>query len=74
MFALHIGGQLSVDGIISIALGGNVASSVFKEQLSDVVKKARELVAQGKGDEKGGFFDYEGSKGKLSIYCTAITI
>lgn len=70
VFSIYFGGQHIVDGIIAIAPGGSVASSLFREQLGDQVDEARKLVAEGKGDEKTKLYDFEGAKGKYPVVTT----
>lgn len=67
VFALHLAGRHPVDGIIAIAPGGNVGNQTFLEKLGPSVERARQLVAEGKGDEKARLEDYEGSKGTYPI-------
>lgn len=67
MFALHLAGKQSVDGIIAIAPGGNVANQVFREKLGDSVARARQLVAEGKGNEPVRLEDFEASRGTYPI-------
>ncbi len=70
LFALYFGGKHIVGGIIAIAPAGNVANAHFQEKLGDSVEVARKLIAEGKGEAKAKFNDYEGSKGTYSIYTT----
>jgi pimeloyl-ACP methyl ester carboxylesterase len=70
LFALYYGGRHPVDGIIAIAPGGNVANQTFREKLADSVARARQLVAEGKGQEKTRLNDYEGAKGLTSVVTT----
>lgn len=70
LFALYLGGKVPMDGVITIAPGGNVGSSVFREKLGGHIARARNLVAEGKGDEKTQLADYEGAKGTYSIVTT----
>ncbi len=70
LFTLYFGTKHSADGLICIAPGGNVASSLFQEKLGDDVAHAQKLIADGKGNEKASFSDYEGSKGKTSVSTT----
>jgi pimeloyl-ACP methyl ester carboxylesterase len=70
LFALHYGGKHPVDGVIAIAPGGNVANPIYRKELGRYVERARTLVAEGKGNEKTGFSDYEGSKGTYSVTVT----
>ena len=70
VFTLHFAGKHIVDGIICIAPGGNVGSTVFLEKLGGSVARAKQLVAEGKGDEKVEFDDYEGKKGTYPVVTT----
>jgi pimeloyl-ACP methyl ester carboxylesterase len=72
LFALYFGGRHPVDGIIAIAPGGNVASPSYRERLGQSVAHARQLVAEGKGNDQTRFFDFEGSKGTYPITCTPV--
>lgn len=71
VFALHVGGRLAASGIIAIAPGGNVANQLFRKKLGATVAQARQLVAEGKGDERTQFHDFEGSKGTFPVTTTA---
>jgi alpha-beta hydrolase superfamily lysophospholipase len=53
LFALYVGGRLSVDGVIAIAPGGNVASPIFLQNLGTSVELARKLIAEGERQRKG---------------------
>ena len=66
-FALHLAGKQSVDGVIAMAPGGNVANRVFRENLGESVARARQLVAEGKGNEPARLEDYEGARGTYPI-------
>ena len=66
-FALHFAGKHHPDGIICIAPGGNVGSNLFREKLGDSVKRAKQLVADGKGNETARLSDFEGKKGIYTI-------
>ena len=70
LFAFHCGGTHSIDGVIAIAPGGNVANRVFREKLGESVEQARQLVAEGKGGEKTQFIDLEGSRGTSPVIST----
>jgi pimeloyl-ACP methyl ester carboxylesterase len=70
LFALHFGGKHSVDGIIAIAPGGNAASPTHREKLGASVAQARRLIADGKGNDRTRFLDFEGSRGTYSVVCT----
>lgn len=69
-FALHFAGKHSVDGIIAIAPGGDTGNRLFGEQLGATLTRARQLVADGKGDEKTKLADYEGRKGLYPVVTT----
>jgi esterase/lipase len=70
VFTLHFAGKHPVDGIICIAPGGSVGGTLFREKLGDSVARAKQLVADGKGNEKTKLFDYEGSKGTYPVVTT----
>jgi pimeloyl-ACP methyl ester carboxylesterase len=70
LFAIHYGGKHPVDGIIAIAPGGNVANPIFRRELGQFVEQARKLVAEGKGNEKARFSEYESSKGAYPVTAT----
>lgn len=72
LFALSVGTQLLVDGIIAIAPGGNVGAPIYKEKIGETVFDARKLIEQGHGNEKTTLFDFESSKGKYAIVTTPI--
>jgi pimeloyl-ACP methyl ester carboxylesterase len=69
-FTLHFAGKHAVDGIICIAPGGNVGSKSFREKLGGSVERARQLVVEGKGDEKTKLEDFEGKKGTYPVVTT----
>lgn len=71
LFALHFGGKRPVDGVIAIAPGGNVANPMYRKGLGQSVEKARQLVAEGKGNERTRFNDYEASKGTYTVTASA---
>ena len=71
LFALHFANAHVIDGVIAIAPGGNVDSSVFREKVGAAVEQARKLIAEGKGNEKNSFVDFEGSKGTSPVISTA---
>lgn len=70
LFAIHYGGKHPVDGVIAIAPGGNVANAIYRKELGQSVERARKLVAEGNGNEKTRFNDYEGSKGTYTVTAT----
>ncbi len=67
LFALYFGGKHALDGVIAIAPGGNVAVPIFREKLGESVNLARKLVAEGKGEEKAKFLDFENAKGTYPV-------
>jgi len=67
LFALHVAGKLAVNGIIAIAPGGSVSSPVFREKLDGSVTRARQLVAEGKGNELARLEDYEAGRGTYPV-------
>lgn len=67
IFALHFGGKYKVDGVVAIAPGGNVASTLFREKLGDALSMARRNVDEGKGAEKVDLSDYESGKGTFTV-------
>lgn len=71
LFALHYGGAHPVDGILAIAPGGQVDAGSFVSTLREFVAKARQMVDEGRGNEKADFGDYEGSRGTNTITTTA---
>jgi len=70
VFTLYFAGKHTVDGIICMAPGSGVGNKVFREKLGGAVAHAKQLVAEGKGNEKVKFNDYEGKKGIYSIVTT----
>ena len=70
LFALYFGGKHQVTGIIAMAPGGNVGGPNFREKLGESVEKARKLVAEGKGNDKTSFLDFESSRGTNTISST----
>ena len=71
LFALHYGGLHRVDGLVPIAPGGQVDAAAFVAALGQHVATARQMVDAGRGNEKAGFGDYEGSRGTNAITTTA---
>lgn len=67
VFALHLAARLPVAGVVAVAPGGNVASSIFEQQIGAHRARARELVAAGRGAEVQAFADSEGSKGTNEV-------
>lgn len=72
VFAMYLARQHIVDGLIAIAPGGDVGNNTFHENLGEHVAQARQLIAEGKGDQKTRLFDYEGNKGKYAINTTPV--
>ncbi len=67
VFALHLAGKTAADGFIAIAPGGNVAGRIYLDQVGASLRRARQLVAEGKGNEATELDDYEGSRGRYAI-------
>lgn len=67
VFALHLAGKSFADGIIAMAPGGDVSNRVFRQNLGASVARARQLVADGKGNERASLEDYEGARGTYTI-------
>jgi len=67
IFALHLAGKLEADGYVTIAPGGNVANRLFRDNIGASLVRARQLVADGKGNEPASLGDYEGAKGAYQI-------
>lgn len=63
LFAALYGGRHPVDGIIAIAPGGPVDLDGFVRALGEHVARARQMVAEGKGEETASFADLEGRRG-----------
>lgn len=70
LFALYYGGRHPVDGVIAMAPGGNVGNQTFREKLGESVAQARQLVADGKGDERTRLLDFEGARGCYPVLAT----
>ncbi|MBI3042241.1 MAG: alpha/beta fold hydrolase [Betaproteobacteria bacterium] len=66
-FTLHLAGRQAVDGFIVIAPGGNIANPGFRKNISGTIDRARQLVAEGRGNERTPLEDYEGGKGTYTI-------
>ena len=66
-FAFYLGTRLPLDGVIAIAPGGSPEGRIVREKLGDSVERARKLVAEGKGNERAQFEDYEGSRGVTPV-------
>jgi pimeloyl-ACP methyl ester carboxylesterase len=67
VFVLHLAGKTAADGFITIAPGGNVAGRIYLDQVGASLSRARQLVAEGKGNEPTQLDDYEGSRGRYPI-------
>ena len=70
IFALLYSGQHAVDGVLPIAPGGNADAQVISNALAGHVARARQLIADGRGNEMTDFADHEGSRGSFSITTT----
>ena len=67
VFALHLAAKVAADGFITIAPGGNVATRFYSEKIGSSLARARQLVAEGKGNVPTPLQDYEGSKDAYEI-------
>lgn len=71
VYALHYAVKHPMDGLILIAPGGNVGTRFYQSKVGASVARAREMIAAGKGNERGEFIDYEGSQPDADIRTTA---
>jgi len=71
VFALHYASKHALDGLVIIAPGGNVGTHFYQQQVGASVSRARDLVAAGKGNERGEFDEFEGSVGTTTVHTTA---
>lgn len=67
IFALHLGGVLTVDGVIAIAPGGNVASPIYEEKIGADRERAKAFVDAGQGAQIASYGDYEGGRGVFRV-------
>lgn len=70
-FAVYFAGKYDIDGVIAIAPGGDTGSPLFRDKLGESLARARQAMAEGKGEEKLKLLDYEGSRGTTPILATA---
>ena len=70
VFAFHAATRVAVDGVIAMAPGGSVGTTVFREQLGATYEEAKSLVAAGRGREATRLADFEGSHGRYPITTT----
>ena len=61
-FALYYAGLNTVNGVIAIAPGG-VDSDFYQSKIANSLAHARQLIAEGRGDQKEDFTNYENSRG-----------
>lgn len=71
VFGLHYASKHPLDGLVIIAPGGNVATRFYQGKVGASVARARDLVAAGKGGERGDFDEFEGGKGNWTVSTTA---
>lgn len=69
-FGLHFVGKHTIDGLVAIAPGGDVSGRFYSEKVAPAVARARQLVADGKGDQKIALDDFENAKGVYPIVTT----
>jgi pimeloyl-ACP methyl ester carboxylesterase len=72
-FAVHLAGRLVVDGVIVIAPGGNVDHYFFRDKVVGPLARARQLVADAKGNDPATLEDFEGAKGLFPVVTTPAT-
>ncbi len=71
VFGLHYASKHPLDGLVIIAPGGNVATRFYRGKVAASVARARDLVASGRGGERGAFDEFEGGRGNWSVDTTA---
>lgn len=71
LFALYYAGLNHVDGVIAVAPGGQVDSGTISTAVSSYVAQAKDMIKEGRGDEKASFIDAEGSRAPNPITTTA---
>jgi pimeloyl-ACP methyl ester carboxylesterase len=71
IFALLYGARHKVDGVVAIVPGGAVDAKVYLNAIGAHVATARQMVTDGRGQEKAEFADYEGSRGTSPVTTTA---
>lgn len=71
VFALHYASRHPLDGLIIIAPGGDVSTRFYRQQVGSSVARARSLVESGKGNEPGGFDEFEGGRGNWTVSTSA---
>lgn len=67
LFAMVFATRRPVAGVIAIAPGGYVDVPIVRDKLGESVSRAQALIAEGKGDEKARFFDFEGARGLYPV-------
>jgi pimeloyl-ACP methyl ester carboxylesterase len=71
-YVFHYGTLCGCDGIISIA-GGSVATTGYGKRLfADYVERARQLIAEGKGNQRSAFIENLGGQRGWTIYTTPV--
>ena len=73
VFGLHFASRHPLDGLIIIAPGGNVGTTFYQQQIGASVSRARRMVADGKGNERADFDEFEGGRGNWTVNTTAAT-
>jgi esterase/lipase len=69
-YVLYWGRHHASDGIIAISPGSGISGNA-QDEIEKSLGRARELVAQGKGQDKGRFMDHEKTKGFYPVITTA---
>lgn len=71
LFALHYAGLHRVDGVLPIAPGGQVDGASFVPKLAPHVEKARQMVSEGRGNERADFLEFDGPEVSKAVTTTA---
>jgi pimeloyl-ACP methyl ester carboxylesterase len=69
-FALYYAGLNTVNGVIAIAPGG-IDSDFYQSKIANSLAHARQLIAEGRGDQKEEFANYENSRGDYTTLTPA---
>jgi pimeloyl-ACP methyl ester carboxylesterase len=65
--ALQYAGRFSIDGVAAIAPGHVPEGKVLAARFADSVREAKQLVTDGKGNEKTRFTDFETHRGSYPV-------
>ena len=70
LFAMAFATRHAVDGVVALAPGGYADGALTREKLGDSVARAKQLIGEGKGNEKARLSDFEGARGVYPIIVT----